>query len=631
MLLIIKPNKDYLKYKKEFLSCLSLNANNNLINEVLVFLPEKNSNLPKIQKVKYFVKKYSNEQTIEFAKKINKSQNKIIWTEKNIKFNNEVLMHNKYKTNITKNENYIIFNRNSNIDSLFINQKLKKGEIKKTTEYEYEQEQYQKFLDKEKLVSIIITNYNCEDYIEKAIKSCLNQTYKNIEILIIDDNSTDNSLENINKYLYDKRINVYKINKNVGPYWLKNSLISKANGEFITMLDSDDFYTKDKIEKQIKEFIKNENLLLVSCSAQREKENSSLGYPSMMWKKEVFENIGFYDSVRIGADAEIFDRFIKIYGYKNYKHINEVLYFCPKRRKEGLTTKIPEKSKIRKEYVNYYKEYHQKSKNLKIEFPSTNRNFPAPEEIAIKDQVPFYNIEKIQSENDKLPIIMCVWKRLSGFEMIIKQLNNQKFNNFKLFVWNNNVDLQKEFEQIIKKSKFEYEIYHSNENIGGFGRFFYARKIRRRPGLLDYCIFIDDDQRFGKNLIETFYKEKEKNTIKSQWGWQFTGLNYYSDRKQVKIKENIHYAGTGGMIADMKVFEDEGLFDCKKEYWFVEDLWLSFYANKYHNYKLIKSSADMINGDDEHSLYKVVLDVKTPMLNYLIKEKDWDILTCCRS
>lgn len=626
MLLIIKTNKDYLKYKKEFLSCLSLNANNNLINEVLVFLPEKNSNLPNLQKVKYFAKQYSNEQIIEFAKKINKTQNKIIWTEKNIKISDEIIINNKYKTNIIKNENYIIFNRNSNANLLFTNQKLKKGEINKTTEYEYEQEQYQKFLDKEKLVSIIITNYNCENYIEKAIKSCLDQTYKNIEILIIDDNSTDNSLENINKYLYDKRINVYKINKNVGPYWLKNSLISKANGEFITMLDSDDFYSKDKIEKQIREFIKDENLLLVSCSAQRENEKASLGYPSMMWKKEVFNNIGFYDSVRIGADAEIFDRFIKTYGYKNYKHINEVLYFCPKRRKEGLTTKIPEKSKIRKEYVNYYKEHHQKSKNLKIEFPLTNRNFPAPEEIVIKDQVPFYNIEKIQSENDKLPVIMCVWKRLSGFEMIIKQLNNQKFNNFKLFVWNNNVDLQKEFEQIIKKSKFENEIYHSNENIGGFGRFFYARNIRRRPGLLDYCVFIDDDQRFGKNLIETFYKEKEKNTIKSQWGWQFTGLNYYSDRKQVKIKENIHYAGTGGMIADMKVFEDEGLFDCKKEYWFVEDLWLSFYANKYHNYKLIKSSADMINGDDEHSLYKVVLDVKTPMLNYLIKEKDWNII-----
>lgn len=631
MLLIIKTNKDYLKYKKEFLSCLSINANNKLINEVLVFLPEKNSNLPNLQKVKYFAKQYSNEQIIEFAKKINKTQNKIIWTEKNIKISDEIIINNKYKTNVIKNENYIIFNRNSNADLLFTNQKLKKGEINKTTEYEYEQEQYQKFLDKEKLVSIIITNYNCENYVEKAIQSCLDQTYKNIEILIIDDNSTDNSLEKIKKYLYDKRINVYKINKNVGPYWLKNSLISKVNGEFITMLDSDDFYEKDKIEKQIKEFIKDENLLLVSCSAQRENEKASLGYPSMMWKKEVFDNMGFYDSVRIGADAEIFDRFIKIYGYKNYKHINEVLYFCPKRRKEGLTTKIPEKSKIRKEYVNYYKEYHQKSKNLKIEFPSIKRNFPAPEEITIKDQVPFYNIEKIQSENDKLPVIMCVWKRLSGFEIIIKQLNNQKFNNFKLFVWNNNVDLQKEFEQIIKKSKFEYEIYHSNENVGGFGRFFYARNIRRKPGLLTYCVFIDDDQRFGKNLIETFYKEKEKNTIKSQWGWQFTGLNYYSDRKQVKIKENIHYAGTGGMIADMKVFEDEGLFDCKKEYWFVEDLWLSFYANKYHNYKLIKSSADMINGDDEHSLYKVVLDVKTPMLNYLIKEKDWDILTCCRS
>jgi glycosyltransferase involved in cell wall biosynthesis len=619
MLLIIKPNKDYPKYKKEFLSCLSINANNNLINEILVFLEEKNSDLPNIQKVKYFVKNnYSNQQIIEHAKKINKIENKIIWTEKNIEFNNNLLVNSKYKTNIIKNDNYIILNRNSNLSNLF-EQKLLDHTHKPQPEHQL------LCIDENKLVSIIITNYNCSDYISKAIESCINQTYKNLEILIIDDDSTDNSLDVINKYLYDKRVNVYKINKNVGPYWLKNSLIQKINGDYVTMLDSDDYYAKDKIENQIIEFNNDKSLLLVSCSSQRINEKASLGYPSMMWKKEVFDKIGFYDSVRVGADSEMFDRFMKIYKNKNYKHISKVLYFCPERRKEGLTSKIPENSIIRKEYVKYYKEHHEKLKDLKIEFPLLNRNFNAPEEI-IQNHIPFYNIEKIESENDTLPVIMCVWKRLAGFEMIIKQLNNQKFTNFKLFVWNNNLELEKQFEKLLNKAKFEYEIHHSKENVGGFGRFFYAKKIRRKPGILDYCVFIDDDQRFGKNLLETFYKEREKNTIKSQWGWQFTGLNYYTDRKLVKIKESIHYAGTGGMIADMKVFEDDDLFDCKKEYWFVEDLWLSFYANKYHNYKLIKSAADMINGDDEHSLYKIVLDVKTPMLNYLIKEKKWDIL-----
>lgn len=617
MLLIIKTKKDYLKYKKEFLSCLAINANNSLINQVVVFLEEKNTELPNLSKVKYFVKKgYSKQQLVEFAKK-NFSENRIIWIEKNIKFNKETLANAKYKTNIIQND-YLIFNRNVNLNNLFEKEKNIKLENKPKIENKNIE-----FNDK--LVSIIITNYNCENYIEKAIKSCLEQTYKNIEILIIDDNSTDNSLNLIKKYFYDKRISLYKINQNVGPYWLKNSLIQKANGNYITMLDADDVYTNDKIEKQIIEFDKNESLFLVSCSAQRKNEKASIGYPSMMWKKEIFQKIGFYDSVRIGADAEIFDRFIKLYK-ENYKHIPEVLYLCPERRKEGLTSIIPEKSDIRKQYFNSYKKHHEKSKNLKIEFPLNNRPFYAPKEIIINKKIPFYNIEKIENQNDKLPVIMCVWKRLSGFEMIIKQLNNQRFKNFKLFVWNNNPQLKKEFEKILNKATFEHEIYHSNENTGGFGRFLYAKKIRRKPGLLDYCVFIDDDQRFGKNLLETFYKEKEKNTIKSQWGWQFTGLNYYSDRKLVKIKEQIHYAGTGGMVADMKVFEDENLFNCKKEYWFVEDLWLSFYANKYHNYKLIKSAADMINGDDEHSLYKVVLDVKTPMLNYLIKEKKWNIL-----
>jgi hypothetical protein len=178
----------------------------------------------------------------------------------------------------------------------------------------------------------------------------------------------------------------------------------------------------------------------------------------------------------------------------------------------------------------------------------------------------------------------------------------------------------------LKFAKFEYEIFHSVDNIGGFGRFYYAGQIRRKPGLMDYCVFIDDDQTFGNELLDVFYNEREYNTIKSQWGWKFSGLNYYSDRIPVSVGEDIHYAGTGGMIADMKVFEDEELFLCRKEYWYVEDLWLSYFANKKHGYRLVKSGVLMKNGDDEHSLYKVVKDVKTPMLNYLINDERWDIL-----
>jgi glycosyltransferase involved in cell wall biosynthesis len=476
-----------------------------------------------------------------------------------------------------------------------------------------------------KLVSVIIVNYNCGDYIERAIKSVLNQTYSNIELLIVDDNSTDNSVEVIKKYLNDNRVTLYKSNVNMGPYWAKNTAIQKCSGDYITMVDADDYDIETRIEEQVNVMDQFDNVYVVTCSIKRDDEPPCLGYPSMMWRKEVFEKIGYYDYVRFAADSEFFDRFNKVYKKSQRKHIGNVLQMGT-RRNQGLTSIYPERSNIRKEYINQYTKWHNQSDNLYIEFPLKKRKFDVPDEMIIKKRVSFSNIEKINPEKGILPVIMCVWKRVEGFDKIIKQLNNQDYKNFKLFIWNNNTELKHDFENILKKVNFNYEIMHSETNIGGFGRFYYASKIRRKPGYMDYCVFIDDDQTFNNNLLTTFISEIEPKTIKSQWGWKFNGLNYYKNRVNVKPGEEIHYAGTGGMVADMRVFEDEELYSCDEKYWFVEDLWLSYFANKIHGYKLVKSSAFVKNGDDEHSLYKRVLDVKTPMLNYLINKLKWDII-----
>lgn len=254
--------------------------------------------------------------------------------------------------------------------------------------------------------------------------------------------------------------------------------------------------------------------------------------------------------------------------------------------------------------------------NITIEILNKKENIKTKPIIEIHDY----------SHNNILPVIMCVWKRLDGFDKIIKQLNKQTFKNFKLFIWNNNLELSENFELLLKRAEFKYEILHSEKNIGGFGRFYYANKIIKKTGLIDYCVFIDDDQTFGNEILQTFYDEREPKTIKSQWGWKFNGLNYYTNRIQVKPTEEIHYAGTGGMISDISIFKDDRLFKCKEEYWFVEDLWLSYFANKTHNYKLYKSNTKIKNGDDENSLFKIVKPIKTPMLNYLINDLEWGIL-----
>ena len=99
------------------------------------------------------------------------------------------------------------------------------------------------------LVSIIIPVYNGEKYVCEAIDSAIAQTYKNIEIIVVDDGSKDNTSEVVKRY--GERIKFYH-KDNGGVSTALNFGIEKASGEYISWLSHDDIYHKDKIEKQIK-------------------------------------------------------------------------------------------------------------------------------------------------------------------------------------------------------------------------------------------------------------------------------------------------------------------------------------------------------------------------------------------
>lgn len=108
------------------------------------------------------------------------------------------------------------------------------------------------------LVSVIIPIYNGEKYIEQCIKSVLNQSYKSIEMIIIDDGSTDNSEDIIKKYTNKFYFIKYiKSNQNKGVWAARNIGIENARGRFISFLDVDDLYNKDKIKNQINFMLKN--------------------------------------------------------------------------------------------------------------------------------------------------------------------------------------------------------------------------------------------------------------------------------------------------------------------------------------------------------------------------------------
>lgn len=102
------------------------------------------------------------------------------------------------------------------------------------------------------LVSIITPSYNCARFIEATIRSIQSQTYENWELLITDDNSTDSSCNLIEKISRkDKRIKLFKLEKNSGAGVARNNSIKNAHGKFIAFCDSDDQWLPNKLKEQL--------------------------------------------------------------------------------------------------------------------------------------------------------------------------------------------------------------------------------------------------------------------------------------------------------------------------------------------------------------------------------------------
>lgn len=102
------------------------------------------------------------------------------------------------------------------------------------------------------LVSVITSVYNSGKYISKAIESVLAQTYKNWELLITDDGSTDNTVVIVESYAAkDSRIRLLRLDDNSGPGAARNNSLKNAQGRYVAFLDSDDYWLPDKLERQL--------------------------------------------------------------------------------------------------------------------------------------------------------------------------------------------------------------------------------------------------------------------------------------------------------------------------------------------------------------------------------------------
>lgn len=194
-------------------------------------------------------------------------------------------------------------------------------------------------LDGKPLVSIITAVYNGEKYLEETILSVIDQSYDNIEYIIMDGGSTDGTLDIIKKY--DQVVDYWLSEPDNGEYDALNKGIEVSSGSIITSLNSDDsYYSKDTIEQVVNEFLNNKKLYWVHGNFDVVDDDTNITYPykvprynwklllyadfcyvleaTSFFKKELFSKIGKYDySYKYTADYDFFLRIGD--GYKNMK------------------------------------------------------------------------------------------------------------------------------------------------------------------------------------------------------------------------------------------------------------------------------------------------------------------------
>ena len=184
------------------------------------------------------------------------------------------------------------------------------------------------------LVSVIITTYSRTDYLVRAIESVLNQTYENLETIVVDDNGKGKHQE-ITKQILSKyeKVKLIAYDENKGACYARNIGAKNASGEIIMFLDDDDYYLKTKVAKQYQNFI-NTDIDACICAMRRIDENSDeiVSYenfprgndlksfiisgncytPMIAIKKSVFESLGGFSETPRFQD--------KFFMYKFYKN-----------------------------------------------------------------------------------------------------------------------------------------------------------------------------------------------------------------------------------------------------------------------------------------------------------------------
>lgn len=190
------------------------------------------------------------------------------------------------------------------------------------------------------LVSVVMTAYNTAGRIGAALEGLRAQTWRNLEVVVVDDCSTDETADMVRALAeQDARIRYFRLPCNAGTYVAKTVGLHRATGEFVTCHDSDDWSHPMRIERQIRPLLDNRRLVATTSQWVRIEDNGTfyarpvhplmrLNPASPLFRRdEVVAHAGLWDAVRTGADSEFHSRLRLVFGRQAVRRVVQPLAF----------------------------------------------------------------------------------------------------------------------------------------------------------------------------------------------------------------------------------------------------------------------------------------------------------------
>ncbi|ETW11021.1 family 2 glycosyl transferase [Roseivivax marinus] len=256
-------------------------------------------------------------------------------------------------------------------------------------------------------VTVLVAVYNGVQTLRTALSSLLAQTWRNLEILVIDDCSTDGTCDLVAETAArDSRVKLLKMQQNGGAYQARNLGLDHATGEFVTIHDADDWSHPTKIESQVRFLIETPEVL--GCTSEQARASDDLRFPklrgsgrfivfntsSFMFRKDpVQPALGYWDTVRFGADNEFIRRMQAVFGQKTFRKLSTGPLSFQRISESSVTqSSITGLSRfgyygVRREYYDAQRYHHSSGTALRYSGNPSKRPFPVPRMMEVPKAV----------------------------------------------------------------------------------------------------------------------------------------------------------------------------------------------------------------------------------------------------